>query len=207
MTVYTPNIPQPGDNPSDSQDQILENFQTLQSLYGTTGDHYSWTNTNATESTKHARVTLPGLPTATAPGNVLPTPGAGNCAIFGVTRSAQTTPYLARDALASPTPADFVNIYPLLPIKAYARLSITSANVVTVDDSFNINGTPTASSSGRNITVTLLNSMRSANYGVLTTATGGVVANAFSVNANTISVVLTGATAFTGVLTVVALES
>lgn len=30
MTVYTANIPQPGDNPSQSQDQILQNFQSLQ---------------------------------------------------------------------------------------------------------------------------------------------------------------------------------
>jgi len=29
MTTYTANIPQPSDNPSSSQDQILQNFQTL----------------------------------------------------------------------------------------------------------------------------------------------------------------------------------
>ncbi len=30
MTIYTPNIPQTGDNPSQSQGQILQNFQSLQ---------------------------------------------------------------------------------------------------------------------------------------------------------------------------------
>jgi|SRR5690348_219074 len=30
MTIYTPNIPQPGDIPSQSQDLILQNFQSLQ---------------------------------------------------------------------------------------------------------------------------------------------------------------------------------
>lgn len=29
MSTYTSNIPQPGDNPSDSQDQILQNFQSI----------------------------------------------------------------------------------------------------------------------------------------------------------------------------------
>ncbi len=33
MTIYTANIPQPGDDPSQSQDQILQNFQSLENAF------------------------------------------------------------------------------------------------------------------------------------------------------------------------------
>lgn len=166
MTVYTPNIPQPGDNPSDSQDLILENFQTLESLYGTSGDHYSWTNTNPPESAKHAKVTLPGLPTATAPGNVLPTPSSGNCAIFAQTRDGQTTPFVARDGLVPITPV--TNAWPLLPIKSYASFSITGAAAGSILDSFNISGGVVSTVAGINtITFSMINAMRTAtSYGI-----------------------------------------
>lgn len=208
MSVYTPNIPQPGDNPSDSQDQILENFQTLNTIYGTGGDHYAWTNTNPPETAKHAKVTLPGLPTATAPGNALPTTVSGNCAIFAQTVSSQTAPYLTRDGLAPTAPV--INIWPLLPIKAYAQMNITSLNVVTINDSFNV-ASATSTSAGRQVTITLTNAMKSANYGILTTCTGpvGVTANTSPTNATTFTVFLGGAgiSAFTGILTVAVISS
>jgi hypothetical protein len=168
MTSYTPNIPQPGDDPSDSQDQILQNFQTLNSLYGTSGDHYPWTNTTPTEGAKHARVTLPGLPTTNVPGNLVPTPGNGNCALFAVTRNSQTTPFIARDGLASPTPPDYVNLWPLLPIKGFARVSSTAYNNATLVQSFNI-ATVTAAGASPNqtFTFTLTNQMRTTDYGIL----------------------------------------
>lgn len=177
MTVYTANIPQPGDNPSFSQDQILQNFQTLNTIYGTSGDHYAWTNVNASEQAKHAKITMPGLPTASAPGNVIPAPAAGNDAIFSQTRNGQTTPFLTRDGLVPVAP--LTNIWPLMPIKAYANITlIGGVGVATVNDSYNINTTtnpPTVSGDGgafAKVTFTLINPMRTGTYGVLATSSG-----------------------------------
>ena len=186
MTVYTPNIPQPGDNPSDSQDQILENFQTLQTLYGTSGDHYSWTNTTPTESTKHAKVTTPGLPTATAPGNVLPAPTSGNCSYFGQTRGSQTYPYIARDGLAPVAP--LTNIWPVVPIKAYASGTITAANAGSLSDSFNL--TFTSVTGGNSITLGITNAMRTSNYGVLITTSASAVGSTYYSSRTTTSCVI-----------------
>ncbi len=182
MSVFTQNIPQPGDNPSFSQDQLLQNNLTLNAVYGTNGDHYAWTNVNASEQAKHAKVTMPGLPTATAPGNALPTPAAGNDAIFSLTRNGQTTPFLTRDglvAVAPAPPAPLVNIWPLMPLKAYASITlIGGVGVATVNDSYNINTTtdpPTVTGDGgafAKVTFTLINPMRTAVYGVLATSAG-----------------------------------
>lgn len=170
MSSYTPDIPQSGDDPSNSQQQILENFQTLNSLYGTTGDHYSYTNQTAAEKSKHARVTLPALPTSNAPGDVVPTPGSDNCAIFGLTRDSQTTPFLTRDGLASPTPADFVNLWPLMPIKAFANVTVVltagPTYTPTINESFNITSIVIANP-GPEATITMTNQVRTQNYAVL----------------------------------------
>lgn len=113
MTSYTPNIPQPGDDPSDSQDQILQNFQTLNTLYGSSGDHYPWTNTTPTEGRRHAKVVLPGLPTANPPGNIIPTPALNEGVIFGLTAGSQTYPFWRRDNTT-------LNI-PMAAFRAFAR--------------------------------------------------------------------------------------
>jgi|SRR5437899_319998 len=130
MTVYTPNIPQPGDNPSNSQDQILQNFQTLNTMYGSSGDHYPWTNTTPTEGFRHAKVTLPGLPTANPPGNALPTPGVGEGDIFAITTGSVTIPYWRRDNLAA-TPQ-----YSMLPVRAFG--SFTGATGATLGTAMNL---------------------------------------------------------------------
>lgn len=44
-TSYTPNIPQPSDIPAQSQDQILQNFQTINTFYGV--NHVPLTNGTA----------------------------------------------------------------------------------------------------------------------------------------------------------------
>ena len=56
MSLYKNNIPQPGDRPSTSQGQILDNFSQLDMQYGTAGDHvaFSATTLNGT----HNKVTL-----------------------------------------------------------------------------------------------------------------------------------------------------
>lgn len=56
MSGYTPNIPAASDRPSQSQAQILSNFQTLNSTYGV--DHYDFT-TATTNQGKHQKVTFP----------------------------------------------------------------------------------------------------------------------------------------------------
>jgi|APGre2960657404_1045060.scaffolds.fasta_scaffold00118_37 hypothetical protein len=66
MSGYTPNIPAASDRPSQSQAQILSNFQTLNSTYGV--DHYDFT-TATTNQGKHQKVTFPaqaGDPTTIA---------------------------------------------------------------------------------------------------------------------------------------------
>lgn len=62
MPVYNNAIPQPTDDPSESQDQILQNFQTIYTVVGQ--DHMDF-NT-ATEG-KHKRVTFPVGPVAGQP--------------------------------------------------------------------------------------------------------------------------------------------
>lgn len=168
MTIFTPNIPQPNDDPSASQDQILQNFLTLNSAYGTAGDHYAWTNTNAPETRKHAKVTLPGLPTTSVPGNTIPAPTANDCAIFGQTRDSQTTPFVTRDGLVPAAP--LTNIWPLMPVKAYATFQSVVAggvqNIIPLD-SFNIN-TSIVQTAGFPVTFdfTLTNACRTQNYGI-----------------------------------------
>jgi len=120
--TYNPNIPQPGDDPSDSQDQILQNFQTLNNLYGINGDHYPWTNQTGAEGAKHAKVTLPGLPTTNAPGNVVPVPANNELVAFALTAGGETRPFYRRDTLSD-------NI-PLAPIIAFARANNTAGGTL-----------------------------------------------------------------------------
>ena len=54
MTGYNAGIPQPTDNLSTSQSQMLTNFGVLNTLYS--NDHYPWTD--ATNVGKHKQVTL-----------------------------------------------------------------------------------------------------------------------------------------------------
>lgn len=187
MTVYTSSIPQPQDDPSDSQDQILQNFQTLNSAYGSSGDHYPWTNTAVATTRKHAKVTLPGLPTAgSPPGDVLPGPLAGNCAIFAQTRDNQTTPFVSRDGLAPTAP--LTNIWPLMPIKAFATFTTVTTGpgpeVQTINQQFNVTS---ISRTGNTYTVTMSNAMRTTDYGVLVLkgGVGGLTTSYTIVNTTT----------------------
>lgn len=209
MTSYTPNIPQPGDDPSDSQDQILQNFQTINSMYGEVGDHYPFTNQNPTEGRRHARVTLPGLPTANIPGNFIPTPTNGDCALFGITRNSQTTPFLVRDGLASPTPPDFDNLWPVMPIKAFATFEVV-ANAAPPQNqnllqSFNfISIIRTAATT---FTFNIRNAMRSDRYGILyfASVSGMNINNSYSITTN-LQFTITATPTHGAFVTVVVLE-
>jgi hypothetical protein len=162
MSIYTTNIPQATDNPSQSQSQLLGNFNTLNNLYGVDGDHYPWTDTNSTEEGLHAKVTMPGLPTTNAPGNALPTTFAGQDAIFSQTINSQTTPFVTRDGLAPTAP--YTNIWPLLPIKAYVSFTRSaSSGAMTINSSFNVTSVDLSVTT---YTVTMTNALRTTSYGI-----------------------------------------
>jgi len=63
MSLYNPNIPQPGDRPSDSQTQILQNFQTLDTVF--TVDHVAFSL--GINPGKHKQVTFDTVHPAGAP--------------------------------------------------------------------------------------------------------------------------------------------
>jgi hypothetical protein len=70
MSTYTSNIPQPADNPSDSQDQILQNFQSISTLIGI--NHVAF---NDPDEGKHKFLQMPEEASA-------PTTGANEGALY-----------------------------------------------------------------------------------------------------------------------------
>ena len=56
MSGYTTGIPAASDRPSGSQAQILNNFNTLETIYNV--NHYPWTDASTNQG-KHKQVTLP----------------------------------------------------------------------------------------------------------------------------------------------------
>lgn len=73
--TYSPNIPQPGDFPSQSQDQILQNYQYL-NVFGAR-DHYMPANSGTANTGSHKQVTLSNI---AAPGFA-----GGNSVLFANT--------------------------------------------------------------------------------------------------------------------------
>lgn len=165
--TYNYNIPQPLDRFPDSQPQILANFTQLNEIYGTDGDHYAWNNATPAEQNLHAKVTMPGLPTTNPPGNALPTPLAGQCAIFAQTVSGITLPYLRRDGSTT------TGI--MLPMVAYASFN-GNGGAVAIGNWYNIK-TIIWTAVGR-YTITLADDVVSnANFGVIITSTQTAGAN------------------------------
>lgn len=84
MATYTPNIPQPGDIPAFSQDQILQNFQSIDD--GTNGfanNHISLTNSTVGQRGKHKYIHMPvqspnGPATAVGEGAIYTKTGTGS---------------------------------------------------------------------------------------------------------------------------------
>ena len=73
MTTYLPNIPQPQDDPSQSQNEILENFQTINTSNSV--NHVAFNNT---DQGKHKFIQMPEV---TAP-DPIPTTAANEGALF-----------------------------------------------------------------------------------------------------------------------------
>jgi|ERR1700754_1236816 len=105
MSIYNPNIPQPTDELSDSQGQILQNFNKADSSFGT--DHYRFSDLTVNNGF-HQRVTFPGNAPA-------PTPAANYGAMFGITGSGETWPYWRRDGL--------VTNHPVMPIRLFGEFT------------------------------------------------------------------------------------
>jgi len=157
---YSPNIPQATDDPSQSQPQILANFQQINTQYGTgaglLGDHVALTASS--NNGKHNKVSWIDQTAA------LPiVPGSNQVVAFAITNSGITMPYYVRDTISSAT-----TLFPLAPIKAYASFqSLAASGNITPFDSFNVtgpivqtNGTPTT------FTINLTNACRTTTYGV-----------------------------------------
>ena len=123
--TFNDQIPQPADIIATSQGQLLINDQQLNLVYGTSGDHFAWNNTTSNEQNKHAKVSLPGLPTTNPPGNVLPTPGVSEGALFAITDGTDSTrPFWRRDN------NNGTSEYSLLSIRAFGSFAgVTAATI------------------------------------------------------------------------------
>lgn len=154
--TYTANIPQSGDDPSQSQPLILANFQQLNSQYGTAGDHVEWTASSA--NGKHKKVTW-----INQSGSV-PNAGLNELVAYGITQSGITMPYYKRDNLAT--------VWPLSPIKAYANftsVALAGTNNIAPTSSFNIDNPIVQTNPGLNtlvFTFTMTNACLTLNYGI-----------------------------------------
>jgi hypothetical protein len=121
MSIYNPNIPQPTDELSDSQGQILQNFQKADSSFGT--DHYRFSDLTVNNGF-HQRATFPGNAPA-------PTPAANYGAIYAITNgSSETWPYWRRDGGTADLPA--------IPIRLFGEF--TTNPVVLRPNGFGITG-------------------------------------------------------------------
>lgn len=175
--TYNPSIPQALDRISDSQPQLLANFTQLNTKYGTSGDHYAWNNANPGESNMHAKVTLPVLPTATAPGNAIPNPAAGTGVIYGSNSVGVTVPVWARDAAGNPR-------YNLASVRSFVTFDAAGAIIGSM------NTTNVVRNSAGNFTVTMpAGSLPDSNYTLLisssrTAGNSAITSNFLVQNAN-----------------------
>jgi hypothetical protein len=133
--TYNPNIPQAGDVISQSQPQILTNFQQLNQVYGDpnpagdpNSDHFPFDDASA-NARKHRKVRLPDSSSTPY------TPVANEGVVYARTDSdSQTYPFWRRDTLTTD--------YPLLPIKVFGEFSTNP--IALTPNSFGINNVVSA---------------------------------------------------------------
>lgn len=87
--TYNPGIPQAGDLPSASQPQILTNFQQINTLFGTNGDHYPFDNAIVALRGKHKFVTFQDQAAG-------PATAVNQMALYTKTTAGASTLYLRR---------------------------------------------------------------------------------------------------------------
>lgn len=146
--TYNPNTPLASERIADTQEPIRLNFDLANTYMGT--DHFEFDA--ASDNGKHKQVTLPDR-TATPP-----SPGASECAIFGKTSGAVTTPFMLRDGLATPE-------YAVLPIRAFGSFTGAGATLNAQ------NCSSSAFNAGTGYTITMpADVVTGTSYGVLVTA-------------------------------------
>jgi len=176
---YEPSIPNAADIIATSQGQLKINFQQLNSVYGTSGDHFAFDNATSAEQNRHAKVTMPQLPSANAPGNPVPTPVAAEGVMYVKSAVSQSIPYYRKDSSA----VDF----PVLPIRAMGRFnSTTGADIGTP---FNL--TVSAGAGTATQTLSFTESMPDTNYLILVSI-GATTANSNNVITYRSNTIMTG---------------
>ncbi len=162
---YLPNVPQAGDLISDSQSDLLTNFQQLDLVYGDTApgadpnsDHYAFSNATA-NARKHRKVRL----VRQSAGAGIPTPAATDGVVYARVAATQTVPFYRKDGGT----LDF----PVIPVRSMIRFTRAAAPVV-IGTAFNatvasIGGNPT------NFRITFAENMPDANYLLF----GGIIGN------------------------------
>ncbi len=147
MSTYIPTIPQPGDDLSDSQPQILGNFTKANSSFGI--DHYPFADATINNG-KHKQVTWVDQSAA-----IPAAPSSQAVIAYSDTISMITMPYYKRDSVATQ--------FPLAPIKAMAKVVSTGAlglQTVVPTTSFNITSVTRAAAGQWTFAIT--NPMRTA---------------------------------------------
>lgn len=148
--TYIPTIPQPTDDLSVSQGQILGNFGKANSSFGT--DHYAFADATVNNG-KHQKVSWIDQSAA-----VPAAPASQAVIAYSETVSMITMPYYKRDSVATQ--------FPLAPIKAMARVVSTGANGAQAlsATSFNITSVSRASAVW---TFAIVNPMRTSIYAII----------------------------------------
>ena len=93
MVNYDPDIPQPGDNLSDSQGEMLNNFTQLNNIFDS--DHFTWNNSTVANRGLHRQITFPAVLSAD------PTPTGAKSVIYSKAISGVSTAFFANSAGAS----------------------------------------------------------------------------------------------------------
>lgn len=122
--TYLPNIPQPGDLISVSQNDILVNFQQLNAVY--TADHYAYNDATA-NAQRHRQVRLPELAAA-------PAAAADMGSVYTADVAGITELFYRYDNSATPAS----RIMQLSCIKAWCRFNGTLATPIAIIDGMNV---------------------------------------------------------------------
>lgn len=147
MPTYTPNIPQPGDIPAQSQDQMLQNFQEIETVVST--DHV---NFNLLDKGKHKHVRF-------VQQTVAPTTTGTELSLYtkNVASTSQQELYYTRDALTEYQLTAGAQLLGQRIFSAYAIFSINvGAVAATITSGYNISliERPSGSSTTINVTFT-----------------------------------------------------
>lgn len=202
MPTYTANIPQPGDIPAQSQDQMLQNFQEIRTVVST--DHV---NFNLTDKGKHKHVRF-------VQQTVAPTTTGTELSLYtkNVASTSQQELYYTRDALTEYQLTAGAQLLGQRIFSSYAVFSFGAGDLsATFSADYNISSITRTSTASNLQTITFTTPLLTANYIpiVVKTTSTSVSGNPYftnvTVNGFTMSnLINTGAAS--GVLAVILLE-